>query len=413
MIKNVVIIGGGPSGCTLAAYLARAGINVIIFSIKTRPELIIGESLVPAVLPYLQELGIEDEVRLYSTYKPGATFFIDSDHNEVTFYFDHDKKELPQYAYNFPRDRFDDTLIKTAIKSGAKLIHHRVKLKKVANSNRILLDDDSLAAAGDCLKSQPDYIVDATGRSGLISKLLTIPTKEGTRKDTALFAHLDKAEITHKGHVHVDRLNRGWCWRIPLPNRVSVGFVAPADYLKEIGKNKEDQFDTLIKENPIVREFSRDSKRITRVMKYTNYQRVSSTMNGKNWALAGDAVGFIDPVFSSGLLIAISSGKFLSDAILKGTEKAFLKYKQQMSHQLESWQRVIDYFYDGRLFTLFRVGGEFKKTPIGRLIDPHINKHFSRVFTGIATTNFYSFGLVQFLIKYGLRGEDYSKIRIR
>ena len=411
MIKSVAIIGSGPAGCTLATYLARSGVSVVIFAIKHRPNLIIGESLVPAVVPYLQELEIEEEVRSYSTYKPGATFYIDSA-DEMTFYFDQDKKELPQYAYNFPRDKFDNTLLKTSINAGVALVYHRAKAIRIDNSDRLKLDNDSLAAAGKHLKCQPDFIVDATGRSAFISKLLNIPAQHGSRKDTALFAHVDNAAMTHKGHVHINRLERGWCWRIPLPGRVSIGFVVPSEHLKEMGKNIEGQFDALLQEDPIVKKFCNNSKRISRVMKYSNYQQMSTQMIGDGWAMVGDCAGFIDPVFSSGLLIAISSGKLLSEAILDGSDNAFQKYKQRMMHQLESWQHVIDYYYDGRLFALFRVGRKFKKTLLGRLIDPHINKHFSRVFTGIATTHFYSFGLLQFLIKYGLRGENYRKTRI-
>ena len=412
MIKNVAIIGNGPAGCTLATYLARSGVSVVIFATRRRPELIIGESLVPAVVPYLQELGVEKEVRSYSTYKPGATFYIDGS-DEMTFYFDQDKKELPQYAYNFPRDRFDDTLLKNAVNAGAMLVYHRAKAKRIDDSDRLELDDDSLAAASKYLNSHPDFIVDATGRSALIPKLLEIPARHGSRRDTALFAHVDDAAVAHEGHVHINRLERGWCWRIPLPGRVSIGFVAPSDYLQRMGQRIEDQFDTLLRKDPIVKTFCTNSKRITRVMRYSNYQRVSTQMNGDGWAMIGDSAGFIDPVFSSGLLIAISSGKFLSEAILDGSKSAFLRYKQRMERQLESWHRVIDYFYDGRLFSLFRVGNEFKKTLPGRFIDPHVSKHFSRVFTGIATTHFYSFGLLKFLIKHGLRGQDYRKRRIR
>ena len=100
-IKTVAIIGGGPSGCSLATLLKRKGYKVAVFFLEKRPEIIVGESLVPAIIPYLRELGVEDEVKLYSTYKPGASVWVNKD-EEATSPFSFGGGGLPHYAYNVP-----------------------------------------------------------------------------------------------------------------------------------------------------------------------------------------------------------------------------------------------------------------------------------------------------------------------
>src|SRR5262245_25516859 len=102
-IDTVAVIGGGPAGSLLAARLARAGRKIAIFTKRKRPPLVIGESLVPAIVPFLRELGIEDEVRSYSTYKPGATWVLEPEH-PVTFCFQNVRRARTRYSYNTPRD---------------------------------------------------------------------------------------------------------------------------------------------------------------------------------------------------------------------------------------------------------------------------------------------------------------------
>jgi choline dehydrogenase-like flavoprotein len=106
-IRSVAVIGDGPAGTTLASYLARAGVRVALFA-RGRPPLVVGESLVPAVIPFLRELGVEDEVRSYAVHKPGATFVV-RDGDALAIRFDETCTKIPGYAYNVPRDRFDAT----------------------------------------------------------------------------------------------------------------------------------------------------------------------------------------------------------------------------------------------------------------------------------------------------------------
>jgi flavin-dependent dehydrogenase len=408
--ETIAIIGGGPAGGLLAARLARAGRRVVIFTKRKRPPLVIGESLVPAIVPFLRELGIEDEVRGYSTYKPGATWVLNEDRT-ISFCFQNVRKASIRYSYNAPRDRFDESILQAAVRSGAVLCDTTAALER-AGDDRVRLSDATLAASGGALTGQPDLIVDATGRARLLSNLLTIPALAGGRRDTALFAHLEGVPLVVPGNVHIDRLERGWSWRIPLPGRVSVGLVVDGDHIRAFGDTVEQQFDDYLAADPVIRRWNADMRRITPVMRYNNYQLASTRGVGDGWALVGDAFGFIDPIFSSGLLISMDAATVLADAVLDGSQRAMKRYERHVLKHLAAWRRAVGYFYDGRLFTLIEVGEEAKQHWIGRLLDPHFNTHFPRVFTGERTTKRYSLGLLSFMCEYSLGTKDPTLLRV-
>lgn len=410
-IRSVAILGGGPAGAYLATQLARAGRRVTVFQRGQRPPLVPGESLVPAVIPFLRTLGIEDEVASFSTWKPGATFTLGRG-DEMSFVFADVPNAVTSYAYNVPRDRFDQAVISAAMRAGARIVDHVAQVEREAPaSQRLRLSDATLAAAG--LDAQPDLIVDASGRVRMVSELLGLPYRTGARRDTALFAHCDGVPLARPGHVHSDRMEFGWCWRIPLPDRVSVGIVVPADVLRVSGQGIEAQYDNWMREDALIGHWGAHAKRLTKVFRYNNYQLTTLRGAGPNWALCGDAFGFIDPVFSSGLLVGLDGAERLAQAILEPSERAFRRYQRDVIRHLDAWQRVVDLWYSGRLFTLFRVGQIVTKTVGGRLMQRHFQRHFPRVFTGEATRHLYSRNLLAFMSHYGLAGNDPDELAVR
>jgi flavin-dependent dehydrogenase len=411
-IRRVAIIGGGPSGAALATWLRRAGLSVVLFTRGKRPPIIIGESLVPAVIPFLRDLGVEDEVAKYSLYKPGATFVFHPT-AELSFRFAESRGARTPYAYNVPRDRFDQTLLDAALRAGALRIEHSVQLERAPDGDAIRFGPDSQALATQALGGPPDFIVDATGRARTVARMLELDTREGPRKDVALHAHCTGVELVMPANVHSERMERGWGWRIPLPGRVSVGFVVPGEHLAGFGSGAEEQFDNFMVRDPSARRWGAKAERVTPVVRYTNYQLRATRGAGTNWALVGDAFGFIDPVLSSGLLIGLDGAKSLARAIVTGSPRRFAKYQARTIRLLDDWMRIVDAYYSGRLFTLFRVGQYVQHTWIGRTTDFHFRKHMPRVFTGEASDSRYSMGVVDFMLKYGLAGNDPSEFQIR
>jgi flavin-dependent dehydrogenase len=406
--QRVAILGGGPAGSTVAALLARGGADVALFDRGKRPPIIVGESLVPAVIPFLRELGVEEEIAGYSIWKGGATFVF-GNLGRLNVRFDDVRGAKTTYSYNVPRDRFDATLLEAARRAGARVVKAPARALR-DGEDRVRLTDETLAAIPDF--GPPDFVIDAGGRSRVLARLLGIPTIDGDRRDTALHAHFEGIEVEIPGNVHTDRLDHGWSWRIPLPGRVSMGIVIDSQIIAKFGDSPEAQLDAYLKHDSVIRDYARPARRVTPVVKYTNYQSRATRGVGENWALVGDAFGFIDPVFSSGMLIGLQGAESLAEALLDGSPDALQRYERSVLRNLEAWQRVVRWFYDGRLLTLFRVGQYVQKTLPGRLLDFHFRKHMPRIFTGEGTTNRYSLGLVEFMCTYGLAGNDPEELRI-
>ena len=409
--RSIAIVGAGPSGAALAAFLAQEGQDVVLFAHGKRPPIIVGESLVPAVVPYLRRLGIEAEVAAFSIWKGGATFGF-GEAGCMSFRFNEVRDAHTTYSYNVPRDRFDALCVEAARRAGARVVECRARLERDGDSDRLRLSAETLAAAGDALRGQPDFLVDAAGRRRLVPDLLGIPVVDGPRRDAALHAHFEGIEVEIRGNVHTDRLAHGWLWRIPLPGRVSMGAVVDAEYVRKFGDSPEEQLDGFLRDDPVIRDYARPARRVTPVVRYTNYQSRATRGVGANWALAGDSYGFVDPVFSSGMLIALQSADWLAEAIRAGTPEALARYERRVDHNVRCWQRVVSWYYSGRLLTLFRVGEYVRSTWPGRLMDFHFRKHMPRIFTGEDATNPYSLGLVQFMVNYGLARNDPNGLRI-
>jgi len=411
-VRRIAILGAGVAGASLAFRLARAGIAVAVFDRMRRPPLIVGESMIPAIIPFLRDLGLEEEVADYSIFKPGATFVFSPEESlDVTF--SEVRGARTTYAYNIPRGKLDASVAARAFDAGARHVEAHARLERVAESDRVRLAPDSLAAVEPLLGGPPDLIVDASGRARLISNLLDLPFDAGPRKDAALFAHCDGVPLRMPGNIHVDYLERGWSWRIPLPGRVSVGLVMDSGHLKRFGDTIDEQYDRYLAHDPMIRAWGPTPKRLTRVMKYNNYQLVTRRGVGDGWVLLGDAFGFIDPVFSSGTLLAFHSARELARVLVAGGGAARLaRYEQRVTRHIRNWQRTVDHFYNGRLLTLFRVGELVHGTLLGRLIDPHMRKYLPRVFTGEGSAGRYSPALVDFMCRRGLLDLDPEELRV-
>jgi flavin-dependent dehydrogenase len=416
---RVAILGDGPAGTTLATLLAREGARVALYTPGRRPDLVVGESLVPAIVPILRDLGIEDAVREYGVHKPGATFVL-NETESMHFDFGEVKGHLPGYAYNVPRDRFDATLREACESAGTQIIPARARVE-ISETGQPLLTRESLDAADGFFSDQPsrgrgeqpDLIVDATGRNRTLARLMDLPTEEGERRDHALFAHFEGVPLDNAGHVHTDRLEHGWCWRIPLPGRVSLGVVVEPSVLRAHGEKAEEQFEGFVASEPRLKKLMDGAHRVSPVLRYNNYQLVTQRGAGPGWALLGDAFGFVDPVFSSGLYLAMDGAYHLHEAIRSGTTAAYARYERRTIKHIAAWQRIVGYFYDGRLFTLFKVGDQMAENVIGKLVSPHASKHLPRIFTGEATSKTYSRKLLDFMIEHALLDYDPRDLAVR
>src|SRR5438093_8843660 len=312
---RVAIIGAGPSGSTLAILLAREGAAVTLVDDGRRPELLVGESLVPAVVPILRRLDLEKETASFSRIKPGVSF-IWSSTDRVSVTFDRFAPAVFPYAYNVPRPQFDDTLLAKAIASGVDYVTARAQLvpnPAAGTGAELQLGPETVAAAPGLGGQPPDLIVDATGRARLAARALGIPPRLGPRKDVAHFAHFEGVSWDETpGQVRIARGEAGWSWCIPLQERLSIGIVLGQDDAAKLGRTPEERLERAIATDHGLAFIVGSGRRVTDVATYANYQLISERGHGRGWVMIGDAFGFIDPMLSPGVFLALRSAEQLA-----------------------------------------------------------------------------------------------------
>jgi len=411
---RVAIVGGGPAGCTLAGLLALRGVRSVVFDDDKRPELLVGESLLPTVVLVMRRLGIEERAAGFSTYKPGVSFL---HRRGIQLDFTFPKRmsgRLPNYAYNVPRPQFDDLLRDRAGELGAVFVRKRAKLVMAQGdpARELWLDDESLAAAEDLHGRQPDLLIDTSGRSRLAAKVLGLGARRGGREDVAYFAHFEDfaSGVEQAGRVVISVLDCGWSWRIPLNGRMSVGIVIDREEAKRHGGTAEERMDSVIRSEPLLAAAGHGARRLTPVMSYSNYQLISDRGHGPGWVSVGDAYGFVDPMLSPGLFMAMESASLVDRHVFAAGARAlddpgkmargFDRYVAEVEDWHKCWRELIEYFYDGRMFSLYE-GGEniarrYGKFALPRLLGWHLTRQIAGMASGLKTRSGYSRRLLRF-----------------
>ena len=410
-VQTVAIIGGGPSGLTLASLLAMRGVDVTVFEDGKRPDLIVGESLVPSIVPVLRRLGIEDRVAAIGSPKPGVSFTMPG-RDRVNFDFRNVARcDLPTYAYNVPRPAFDDILDARATELGARRVKIRAKLERDGD-RRLRLGEETLAQAPWLAGRQPDLLVDSTGRSRLFARLLEIPSTTGPRRDVAHFAHFEGFDENEpRGQVIIGWLQAGWNWRIPLPGRLSVGVVMNKDDAARLGSTPEERLENAIARDPVLAAAGPNRRRVSEVATYTNYQLISARGFGPGWAMTGDAFGFVDPMLSPGLWLALHSAELLSEHL-----DDLGAYSRRMRRQLAAWMEMISHYYSGRIFAMYHKGTEFSRKhqhEVSRRIQLHFDTQVACMACGASTSSLYGRAALKLFSSRAGWGKEAPSMAIR
>jgi flavin-dependent dehydrogenase len=428
---RVAIVGSGPAGSALAILLARQGGDVTLFDDGRHPPLLVGESLIPAVVPILRRLGLEEETAGFSRVKPGVSFIWSSTHR-VSVTFDRFVPAVFPYAYNIPRPRFDQALLAKALDSGVRHVPVRARLQP-ANGHgagaELTLAPETLAAAPALHGRPPHLVVDATGRARHGARALGIGATLGPRKDVAHFAHFEGFNWDDvPGQVLIARGQAGgWSWCIPLQERLSIGIVLDQADAARLGRTPEERLEQAIATDPWLSSVAGSAKRMTDVATYSNYQLISERGYGPGWVMVGDAFGFIDPMLSPGVFLALRSAELLADGLTPWLERrtaptptemqsVLAAYAAAQTEMLSAWFELVAYLYDGRLAALMEAGKAWLAPEAGifrRVMQQHVGRQVGRLASGAATTSRYSRGLLRFLGRHGLRGVDPAKYTIR
>jgi flavin-dependent dehydrogenase len=325
---DVVVIGGGPAGSTVAAVLAEAGRKVLVVERTRFPRFHIGESLMPETYWTFERLGMLPKLRDSDFVKKYSVQFVTATGKESQpFFFDErDPRDCSQ-TWQVPRDRFDQMMLDNAKERGAEVWME-------ANVNDVVLEEsefDTLPRATGVVVTPKDgkpvriaatVVVDATGMNAMLSRKLDIRKTDPKLRKASLFAHYkgcrrDPGKNAGATLVLSTAQNDGWFWYIPLPNDVtSVGVVGDLERLmSDKSRSPEQKLEDEIANCPGLADRMPGSERVSPVHVISDFSYRATRCAGDGWVLIGDAFGFLDPMYSSGVFLALKSGEMAADAI--------------------------------------------------------------------------------------------------
>ncbi|MEM7050311.1 MAG: NAD(P)/FAD-dependent oxidoreductase [Acidobacteriota bacterium] len=356
---DVIVIGGGPAGATTATLVAEAGHRVLLLERAERPAFKIGESLMPATYWTLERLGVLDEMKESAFPKKySVQFFNRHGRGSSPFYFhetdDHDSSQTWQVL----RSEFDGMLLDNARKKGAE-VQFSSPVREVLFEGDRARGVRAEVAGGPARELSCRAVVDASGQRALLSRKLKIQELHPCLKNASYFTHYEGAHFD-------DGIDRGatlilhtenqdsWFWFIPLPGgKVSVGVVGHIDYLTK-GRPRDPQkvFDEELALCSALAERLEGARQVRDVKVLKDFSYLSTQMAGDGWILAGDAFGFIDPIYSSGVFLALRSGEIAADALLEGlaeddlSEASLRRNEDEFVAGMTAVKRLVYAFYD-------------------------------------------------------------------
>jgi len=361
---DAVIIGGGPAGAVAGAYLARAGLRPLILEKEMFPRFAIGESLLPSGNDILKDLGVWPELEQGGFLKKyGADFTSGKSERFNRYWFRNALGKNYEHTFQVERAAFDKILLDRARGEGCEVMEG-VRVSSVAEDEtgflNISYDQSDGSRTAKCR-----WLVDASGRCGVAGtnlKMPKVPTRD--RKMVAIYGHFSGVRRNSgeaAGHTVIVRFKEGWFWFIPLSSdKTSVGAVASPDLLRENGGDLEKCFQHCVETTPDAKSRMAQTKSLQPLRATADYSWRFQSFAKNRVLLTGDAAGFVDPIFSSGVMLAMKSGRLAAELIRKAepkkralTAKECRAYTREVSGWMSLYGRIIRSFYDPAGFEIF------------------------------------------------------------
>ncbi len=366
METDLLVIGGGPAGSTFSTLMAEKGHQVVMLEMGHHPRFHIGESLLPMTLPIFEQLGVADQIKEIGITKYGAEFnAMQGEKRRETFYFDFALDKNHPFAYEIHRPEFDQILFENARKKGVDA-REGVKVSDVSFNPDGSANISAKTQAGEQQQFKARYLIDASGRETFLSRRFKLKQKSQQHNSAAIFGHFDHVQRRpgkDEGNISIYWFEHGWFWMIPLKGRrMSVGAVCYPEYLKTRTGSTADFLQQTIDRVPEIRQRMKDAELVSEVRATGNFTYGSSKMYGgpgENWLLLGDAYAFIDPVFSSGIHIAMSGAVKAADAIEQclqqpaRSQQILAQYKAGITQALKTFSWLIHRFNSPAIQKLF------------------------------------------------------------
>ena len=364
---DVIVVGGGPAGATTATLIAQQGYSVRLLEREHFPRYHVGESLIPETFWVLDRLGILPKLRESRFVKKHSVQFVtEQGRISAPFYFSDHKPHESSQTWQVLRQDFDQLMLDHARESGVD-VREGVRVLEVLFEGSRAVGVRTVDDAGVQREMRARVVVDAAGQSGIILDRLGLREWDPVLKKAAIWtywkgAHRDPGRDEGATLVMQTEGKKGWFWYIPLHDDVvSVGVVAPYDYLftGRASKDLERVYFEEVARCPGVQPRIATAERVGPLRAAKEYSYRSREVAGDGWVLVGDAFGFLDPLYSSGILLALKSGACAADAISEGlarndTSAAQLgKWGPEYTAGMERMRRLVCEFYDGLNFGRF------------------------------------------------------------
>ncbi|HWY51641.1 MAG TPA: NAD(P)/FAD-dependent oxidoreductase [Chthoniobacterales bacterium] len=367
-IYDVAIIGGGPAGSTAATLLAKAGRRVIVFEREKFPRFHIGESLLPFSVQTFDRLGVREKLDRAFLPKFGGEIMAACGTKGVKFYFKDGFRSQRDRAYQVTRSEFDELLLDHSRENGAE-IREETEVERIEFTDehvdlywrdarrRVpkITGHDSASSSTNVGRSRARYLLDCSGRQTILGSLFNLKKTYDHLQKFSVFAHYENIGRLPGRDATLIRMVRGldrWFWMIPLTEtRTSIGVVMDTTTFRATKLPPEIALEKFVTEQPLMAERMKNAIRVSPVYSTGDFSYRNIRLFGDRWLLAGDAAGFIDPVFSSGVFLAIMSAEKAADTLEQvltnesDRRRLFKKYSRTVNRIMDIYLTFVNAWY--------------------------------------------------------------------
>lgn len=388
---DVVVVGGGPAGSTVSTLLAQRGVKVRLYEREKFPRFHIGESLIPETYWVLKRLNMLDKMKASHFVKKYSVQFVNAAGKEsAPFYFHDNKPHECSQTWQVIRSEFDTMMLDNAREHGVEVVQPGRVLEILFDGDRAV-GVRAQAENGQEHTIRANVVVDASGQSTMLQNRFKLRLWDPVLNKGAIWtywrgAYRDTGRDEGATLVIQTTNRQGWWWYIPQhDDTISVGVVGPFDYLFKGRGSHEKVYEEEVTACPALQRRIAGAERATGYFATKDYSYRSKQVAGDGWVLVGDAFGFLDPLYSSGVLLALKSGELAADAIADGLARGDTsattlgRWGELFNRGVDRMRRLVCEYYDGFSFGRFvkafpRLRGKVTDLLIGDLFTDAVDE---------------------------------------